>query len=158
MSLSSFIDWCNQLWIGIVIRKSTWLFPLIETLHLIALTILLGTVLILGLRLFRLILRNQKVSQLASELAPWTLGAVCTMILTGVLLFVSEPVKCYNNPPFRVKMVFLLLAITYHFTVYRKFTGAVPDKWSPALEKLAGAFSLILWFGVGLAGRAIGFY
>lgn len=158
MSLSSFIDWCNQLWIGVVIRKSTWLFPIIETLHLIALTILLGTVLIVGLRLFGFILRSHKVSRLTNELAPWTLGAVYTMIVTGILLFVSEPVKCYNNPPFRIKMVFLLLAITYHFTVYRKLTRAVPDRWSPALEKLAAALSLILWFGVGLAGRAIGFY
>jgi len=158
MSLIPFIDWCNQLGIGIAIRKSTWLFPIIETVHLIALTVLLGTVLIVALRLFGLILRRQEVPRLAADLAPWTFGAVCTMVITGILLFVSEPVKCYNNPPFRLKMMFLLLAITYHFTVYRKLTNRAPGLPSPASQKVAAALSLLLWFGVGLAGRAIGFY
>jgi hypothetical protein len=156
--MSSFIDWCNQLAIGIAIRKSTWLFPIIETVHLIALTILLGSVVIVAMRLFGLTLRAQKTSKIATELAPWTMGAVVVMVLTGALLFVSEPVKCYNNPPFRIKMVLLLLAVLYHFTLYRKWTRGIQPNFSEVQARIAAVLSLILWFGVGLAGRAIGFY
>lgn len=156
--MTSFIDWCNQLAIGIAIRKSTWLFPIIETIHLIALTVLLGSVVIVALRLFGLVLRGQKMARIAAELAPWTLGAVTTMVLTGALLFVSEPVKCYSNPPFRIKMVLLCLAILYHFTIYRKWTRQTQENSSLLLGRIAAVFSLLLWFGVGLAGRAIGFY
>jgi hypothetical protein len=71
------------------------------------------------------------------------------MLSTGFLLFVSEALKCYGNDSFRAKMFFLFLALFFRFTLYPKLTRS----WG----KLAAGASLVLWFSVGLAGRAIGF-
>jgi hypothetical protein len=158
MSFLPFFEWCDKLWVGVAIRKSSRLFPLIETIHLLALALLLGTIVIVSLRVFGLVMRRQSVSQVAGELAPWTLGGLCVMLLTGSLLFASEALKCYRNPPFRVKMVCLLLAIVYHFTFYRKVTRSVEAPLMMLWSRLAAGLSLTLWFAVALAGRGIGFF
>ena len=158
MSLLPFIDWCNHMWIGVAIRQSTWLFPAIETIHLLALAVLLGTIVIANLCAFGLILRRQAVSQVVGELASWTFTGLCIMVFTGSLLFLSEATKCYDSPPFRVKMACLLLAIMYQFTVYRKVTRSAATRVASLETRLAAGFSLLLWFSVALAGRAIGYY
>ena len=156
MSVQTFINWCNSFPVGIAIRKSQWLFPIIETVHLLALTILLGTLIIVSLRVFGVVMRQRTVADVTRELAPWTITALATMILSGALLFLSEATKCYESPPFRIKMVCLLLAIVYHFAVYRRIMNSQssPMLWS----RLGAVMSLLTWFSVGLAGRAIGFY
>src|SRR5262249_31173893 len=122
------------------------------------LTLLLGSTIIISLRLFRLGMRRQSVGQLAKDLAPWTLGSLIVMLATGFLLFLSEALKCYDSPPFRMKMAFLLAAILYQFTVYRRFTRSANASAMRVWSVVVAAVSLGLWFGVGLMGRAIGFY
>ncbi|HTA71002.1 MAG TPA: DUF6644 family protein [Bryobacteraceae bacterium] len=148
-SLFPFFQWCDSSWLGATIRNSAFLFPVIEMFHLFALTVLLGTTIVLSLRLFGVMFQNQPFSELAGNLQPWNLWSMAVMLVTGSLLFSSEAVKCYGNDSFRAKMVFLFLALLFRFTLYPKLTGS----WG----KLAGGLSLALWFSVGLAGRAIGF-
>ena len=158
MSLLPFIDWCDHMWIGVAIRQSTWLFPAIETIHLLALAVLLGTIVIANLCAFGLILRRQAVSQVVGELALWTFSGLCIMLLTGSLLFLSEATKCYDSPPFRLKMVCLFVAIIYQFTIYRKVIRSAETHVASLQTRLAAGVSLMLWFSVALAGRAIGYY
>jgi hypothetical protein len=158
LSWLPFIDWCDHMWVGVAIRESIWLFPAIETVHLLALAVLLGTIVLVNLRAFGAILKRQGVSEVAGELSSWTFPALCIMLLTGVLLFLSEATKCYDSPPFHVKMIFLLLAITYHFTIYRKVIRSPETRAASLQTRLAAGLSLVLWFGVALAGRAIGYY
>ena len=148
-SLFPFFEWCDSSWLGVTIRNSQFLFPIIEMFHLFALTILLGTTIILSLRLFGVMFPNQQFPELASNLNRWNLWSLAVMLVTGSLLFLSEAVKCYGNDSFRAKMVFLVAALLFRFTLYPKLT----QNWG----KLAGGVSLALWFSVGLAGRAIGF-
>jgi hypothetical protein len=158
MSLLPFIAWCDQMWLGTVIRKSTWLFPAIETVHLLALAMLLGTIVLVDLCAFGIILRRPGISQVAGELSKWTLTALAIMLTTGILLFLSEATKCYDSPPFHVKMICLLLALAYQFTIYRKVIGSPSTRVASLKTRLAAGVSLALWFGVALAGRAIGYY
>ena len=155
MSLLPFFRWFDGSWIGTTIRMSTYLFPAIEVLHLIGLVLLLGTVIVVDLRLLGFGLRRQSVTRVAQEVAPWTLLGVATMLITGFLLLLSEAVKCYQNDAFWFKMEFLLPALIFHFTVYRKVTSS--DKIRPVWARLTACLSLALWFGVGLGGRAIAF-
>jgi len=150
-------EWSDGTWVAAAIRNSRWLFPFIETIHLLALALLLGTIVIMSLRLFGLVMPHQIVSQLARELSPWTLGSLSVVLPTGWLLFASEAFKCYDSVPFRVKMVSLFLAILYHFTIYRKVTRLDKAQLTPLSSRLAAGVSLLLWFSVGLAGRGIGF-
>src|SRR5215471_18888780 len=115
--LVPFFKWCDSTWVGETIRGSRIYFPIIETFHLLALTVLFGGVLVLNLRLCRLMMKHQPVQQVAEDLSPWTLWSLGVILVSGILLFLSEAMKCYASEPFQVKMVFLFLAIVFHFTV-----------------------------------------
>jgi hypothetical protein len=140
------------------VRDSTWVFAWLEVFHLLGLTVLLGTVLVLSLRLAGLIMKHQPVAQLAREMSSLTSVALALMLVTGYLMFSAEAIKCFESEPFRLKMVFLFLAILFHFTLYRKISRTNEDRFSPVLGKLAAGIALILWFGVGAAGRSIAFF
>jgi hypothetical protein len=158
MSFLPFFQWCDATAIGVAIRSSRWLFPLVESIHLLGLTVLLGTVIVLDLRLLGLGLRRQSVARVASGLSGLMAGSVVVMLTTGLLLFLSEALKCYASPPFRVKMLFLFTAILFHYTAFRTIVKDKRAEARPMLSKLVGVVSFSLWMGVGLAGRAIGFY
>src|SRR5947209_7815538 len=102
-----FFEWCDQSWLGTAVRDHIWAFPVIETFHLLALAILLGTVLIVDFRVFGLGARYSPVSQLASELEPWMVLSVVILILSGIPMMMSEPMKCYESTSFPIKMILL---------------------------------------------------
>jgi uncharacterized membrane protein len=155
--LLRFCHWAERTWVGSSINHSSWLFPAIEAVHIVALTLLFGAIVVLNLRLLGLAFRDQPVPELARELSPWTLCSLVIILITGALLFASEATKAYESGPFRIKMVFLLMAILFHFTIYRQVTNG-DARSNLRGGKVAAAVSLTLWFGVGWAGRAIGFF
>jgi hypothetical protein len=154
--LLPFFKWCDSTWLGETIRGSRLYFPIIETFHLLALTVLFGAVVVLNLRLCRLIMKHQPVQQVARDLSPWALWGLIVILVSGILLFLSEAMKCYASRPFQIKMLFLFAAIIFHFTIHRKMT--LSDR-EPHLVSgaLVGGINSLLWLGVGLGGRAIGF-
>jgi hypothetical protein len=93
----------------------------------------------------------------ARDAWPWFVGSWVVMIVTGVLLFVSEPLKLYYSTLFFWKITCLTLGTIFALTVRRKVTLTGEGRLSPAVMKLVGLVSLLLWFGVGAGGRWIGF-
>lgn len=158
MDLLRLFEWCETTAVGVAVRDSLWLFPVIEAVHLLALSLLGGTILLVDLRLLGFGLRNQPTAQLARAAQPWLIGALAAMVATGVPMFLSEPIKCYYSPPFWYKMSFLAVAMLYTFTVRRRIATADPAKVGPLWGKLAAVASLGLWFCVGFSGRWIAFY
>ena len=152
-----FFEWCENTAAGHAIRDSLWLFPVIESFHLLALALMGGAVLLLDLRMLGLGLRRQPVAHLAREAQPWLIGALITMLTTGLLLFTSEAIKCYYSSAFWTKMSFLLPAILFTFTVRRKVSLAEEGRVRPVWTKLVALISVSLWTVVGAAGRWIGF-
>ena len=157
MSLLPFFMWCEQSAIGEAIRNSQWLFPVIESVHLLALVLISGAVLVVDMRLFGLGLRRQPVAQLARDAQPWLIGGLMVMLTTGILLFLSEAIKCYYSAAFAVKMTSLLLAIIFTFTVRRKVALADEYRVGSLWSRLVAVVSVSLWSCVGMAGRWIGF-
>jgi hypothetical protein len=151
-----FFTLCENTWPGSWFKHAQWFFAIDETIHIMALGMLIGTLVIVDLRLLGFGMRRQSVPQLARFLAPWTLLGVALMIVTGIPLFMSEAVKLSGSSPFFCKMIFLVCAITLHFTLHRKATASSARQGS-GLGKLAASLSLICWLGVALAGRAIAF-
>lgn len=153
----SFFTWCESSAIGEAIRASLWLFPVIESFHLLALAVIGGAVLVVNLRLLGFGMARQPVARLWRDTRPWLLGSLTVMLISGVLLFTSEAVKLYYHDAFWVKMSSLLLSIVFTFTIQRKVAlageGRVPLFWS----RTVGIVSLVLWCGVGVGGRWIGF-
>jgi hypothetical protein len=157
MDLLPFFQWCYATPVGEGIRNSTWLFPVIEAVHLLGLGITAGAVLIVDLRLLGLGLRKQPVGQLAASARPWLIGAVSLMFATGIPLFLSEAIKCLYSFAFWVKMTSLLLALLFALTIRRRMTQPAAAAGHPALARIAALVSLCLWFGVAWGGRWIGF-
>jgi hypothetical protein len=155
-SIVPFFQWCDDTMISQAIRNSRIAFPVIENFHLFALTVLLGSLVVLVLRQFGLIYKTQPISEVANALRPWNRWSLAVMLTSGLLLFLSEAMKCYSNTSFRIKMLFLFFALLFQFTIYNRAVAS-EGKVAPAGGKVAAAVALCLWFGVGLAGRAIGF-
>jgi len=157
MNLLPAFQWLEDTGAGRVVRDSTWLFPLIEGAHLIAFAVIGGAILLVDLRLAGLGLRRQPVALVAREAQPWLLGSLAVMVISGVLLFLSEAVKCYYSVPFRVKMAALFLAILFTFTVRRRVATAADAAAGPGRRRLVALASLTLWGAVAWGGRWIGF-
>ena len=98
MDLLPVFEWLEDTTIGVVIRDSLWLFPVIEAVHLLALALIGGTILIVDLRLLGFGIRSQSSAALARSLHPWLVGGLFTMVATGVPMFLSEAIKCYYSP------------------------------------------------------------
>ena len=149
-------EWFEATWLGTAVRDSLWAFPVLEAVHLLGLSLLGGALLVVDLRMLGLGLTRQPIALLARSARPWLLTALTAMVMTGVPLFLSEAVKCYWNPSFRVKMVALPLALTYTFLVRERI--ARRESLDTSLRsRLLACGSLALWFTVAAAGRWIGF-
>jgi hypothetical protein len=134
--------------------KQSWLFPVIQSIHIIGLTILVGTITLVDLRLLGISMRRHDIPNLAAALASWTSVGLLTVIVTGPLLFGADIGRYLKNPAFILKMALLAAALAGHFTLHRSVVrnAAVPV---PPRQKAIAVLSLILWSAVVLAGRAI---
>jgi len=156
-----FCGWLEQSPIGAAVRQSLWLFPAIETVHLLGMTVLVGTVAAFDLRLLGWALQRTRVSDVARRLLPWTWMGFGLQVMTGALLFSSEGVKMYVNPAFRLKMLLICLA-GVQALIFRLVAGRNLAAWDeraavPVAARIGGLISILLWIGVVAAGRWIGF-
>ncbi|MEQ1884522.1 MAG: DUF6644 family protein [Bryobacteraceae bacterium] len=151
-----FFEWCETGPLNKIISSHEAIFPAIETFHLFGITLLLGTILVTSLRLLGVMLPKQPVAELVNELTPYTTWGLFITLCSGVPMFIGVALKCYGASWFWVKMGLLTVALTFHFGYFRR----VNDADSPAARnaKLTAIIALSLWFGVGIAGRSIGFF
>ena len=161
MSAIRFMQWLNDTAFSITMRDSTWAEPVVETIHVLTLTLFLGFTVLLDLRLLGVSMRRRRVSEVLQELNPWLVGGFLVMIVTGVLLFCGDPVAFYNSIFFKVKMLMLLLAglnvWLFNATVGRKMAEWEIDAETPGRAKAAAVVSLVLWVAIVAAGRAIAY-
>lgn len=157
MSLLEFFQWCYATPMAETIRDSTFLFPLIEALHLLGFALTVGAALMIELRLLGFGIKEQPVATLASNTQPWLLGGIALMFASGIPLAMSEAMKAYYSFAFWIKMASLFLVLLYTFTLRRRITrnDSILDR--PRMARLAAIASLTLWFGVAWGGRWIGF-
>ena len=148
--------WFEDTAIGVAVRESIWAFPVIEAVHLLALCVLGGSLLVVDLRMLGTGLRGVSVSELRAYARPWLTGAIALLIITGIPLFLSEAVKCYYNLSFWVKMVGLVVGLGFTFGVREKVARGIEFE-IPTQARLIAASSLTIWFVVAAAGRWIGY-
>jgi len=162
MSILHACQWLNDTPLATAIRESEVVFPLIETVHVLAIALLAGTVAIVDLRLLGLILKRERVSQVAGQILPLTWVGFGAMVASGVLLFLAEATKSYYNPAFRFKMLLLVVAglnpLIFHRTIYRNVSPWDEAAVAPWRARLTAYLSLTLWSGIIVAGRAIAYF
>lgn len=138
-----------------------WLFPIIETLHVISLAMVFGSIVMVDLRLVGATSRDIAVSRLSGEVLPYTWGAFICAAITGSLMFISKVHVYFFNLQFQLKFLFMFLAgvnmAVFHFGAYRRVLIWDERQPPPRAARLAGALSIALWIGVIFFGRWIGF-
>jgi len=158
MSLLEMCKWMQETQLSVAIRESQFVFPILEGTHLLAIGLSAGIIAISDLRMMGLVMKKQSASEVFHQLIPWSIAGFATMLITGFLLFWSEPVKCFLSTSFRYKTLFLFLAAinvaVFHSSAVYKRMG--DWEWAgdpPRAAKLAGLISLISWGIVIIAGR-----
>jgi hypothetical protein len=158
MSLLPLFQWVEGTGISVAIRGSFWVFAVVQALHLVTLSMLAGSLLIVDLRLLGRGVTEQPLKVVAQDAQPWLIAALFGMLLTGVPQLISNATKEYNHPFFRAKMGFLLLALLFTFTLRRNVTLADAARVRPVWRKAVGIVSITLWLGVAISGRLIGLF
>jgi hypothetical protein len=143
------------------IRESLWAFATIETVHVIAMTTMVGTIAAVDLRLLGLAFRNRPVTDIAQAVLPLTWISFALAASTGPMLFASHAVKYFGNWSFRVKLCLLAMAganmLIFHLTTYRGVSAWDRAPRPPTAARIAAAISMLTWMGVIVSGRLIGF-
>lgn len=146
---------------SIALHESIWVYPIVESVHVLTLSLFLGLTVIVDLRLLGASLSATPVSRVMRRLGPWMQAGFAVMVVSGALLFYAAPVRTYSNIFFRLKMAFLLMAglntAVFHFTTSRTMPQWDLDRRPPTRARLAAAVSLALWAAIAVCGRMIAY-
>lgn len=140
-----------------ILRNSKYAIPVIQSFHLFGITLLLGSMVILNLRLLGIGFRQLPMAALSRQIWPWAIGGLLLAIASGFLVFVPDPARYAANYAFRTKMVALCVAVAFQFLIYRKVVRSGTAESRSSRNIAVACCSLVLWFLVGWAGRAIAF-
>ena len=157
MSVLMMMEWLQETSVSIGIRESIFWFPFLIALHVMGTVTGVGLILALDLRLLNWGMKSTPVSAIFNQLRPWAIAGFVYQLITGVFLFWSEPVKCFESWPFWIKMVAMFLAFG-NAILFDKMVFPSSASWDngpgmPFRAKFAGAASLVLWAIVIFAGR-----
>ena len=159
MSIHSLLEWIESTDLSTTIREGALPYPILGGFHLLGIALFGGMVLVTNLRLLGWAMQRRPVSDVVQQLGPWKRAGFVLVVASGLLLAWAEPQKLYRSPSFWIKMALLLL-VGVHALVFRAAVYNNTAKLDEALTvqaKLAAALSLILWAGLIVSGRLIGF-
>jgi hypothetical protein len=143
------------------IRESTWVFPVIESVHTLGIVLVVGTVVLFDLRLLGVVMKQEPVSRIARQVLPWTWVGFAVMFITGLLLSIAESATNYHNVAFRMKLLLLLFVginpLIFHLTIYRSVNTWDVANVTPLRARAAAVSSIVLWTGIIVAGRMIAY-
>jgi hypothetical protein len=159
--LENFLRWLEATPLAVAIKENEVLFPWIESVHVLAIVLVVGTISIIDLRLLGVASLDRAATRLMGDVLPWTWGAFVVAAITGILLFSSNAPNYAHNFFFQGKML-LLVAVGLNMAIFHGFQIRNIAHWdtkpdTPRSAKAGGAMSLLLWIAVVAFGRWIGF-
>jgi hypothetical protein len=157
VSLVRFLEWLGNTSWSIALHESRYVFLVVLATHVLTLTLFVGTVVMVDLRLMGVTLTRVPVSEVMTRLAPWSIAGFALMLITGALLFYAAPLARYENVFFRFKMATLAVAVLNAVVFYRSIYPGVArwdrDPVPPRAARIAGGVSLVLWALIITLGR-----
>jgi len=161
VSLLPFCEWLASTKYSVALHESLYMYPIVESVHVLTLCLFVGMSVIYDLRLLGLTLRHVAVQELIDRVLPWMVAGFTVMFITGILLFYAIPVRSYQNVFFRIKLVALVLAglnaWRFHAGIHKTMHQWGADARPPARARFAGAASLVLWALIIVCGRMIAY-
>lgn len=161
MSLLRFAEWLDTHAWSTALHESFYMYPWIESTHVLTLMLFAGTLIVVDLRLLGVAFRDVPVSEMTGRMLPWTVAGFVIMVMTGMLLFYAIPVRTYQSLWFRIKVVLLVIAGVNAWMMHRKIMDN-RDAWGstpvpPKGARVSAALSLATWAGVIVTGRFIAY-
>jgi uncharacterized membrane-anchored protein len=160
MPFTDLFEWLEYTDLAVSIRRSPWLFPAIEIVHIIGFIFLVGSAFLFDLRLLG-IARRLSVEEVANYVLPWSRRSLLFVVPSGLLLFISQAKALSTNGVFGLKLILILIALT-NAGIFHRFTFRSVSNWStsetPAAAKAAALTSLVLWTCVITCGRLIAYF
>jgi len=157
----TFLNALNDTEWATFMRESSWAFPAAESIHVIAISLVVGLIAVVDLRLLGLASVEHALTKLMRDILPLTWVAFSVAVVSGAAMFISQPAQYFENTAFRVKALLLLLAgcnmLYFHLVTFRSIDGWNDSKSTPPAAKFAGGASLTFWVAIVLLGRQIGF-
>jgi len=159
--IEQFCDWLSRTDVSVAFQSANWFVPLVQTVHIIAIAILLTTVYVMSFRLIGLARGAQSLATLTARSTPWIWTALAVLLVSGILLTITEPARELLNWAFRVKMLMVLALAAILWTVQSR-TRRNPQYWteSPLRRRAAraiGIVCIIVGAGIVTAGRWIAY-
>ncbi len=160
--LQGLIDWLGASPASQVIQRVFWIIPTVQTVHILAISVVVASMAMFDLRLMGLAGMRHSVMSLSKRFLPWLWGALVVLAISGSILIVGEPKRALGNPAFLAKMCMLAtaIAVTLAFqAVLKRDAAGGGDLGSPhaGMAKIIGLVSLVLWAGTAVAGRLIAY-
>ena len=154
--LLPFFEWMEGVPMSVLFTESLLLYPIIQALHLVALTVFVGAVLIVDFRLLGRGLTTQPLAQVAQDARPWLIGSLVALTITGIPQMTSTAIKQYYSPFFWRKMTILLIAVIFTFVLRHRVALADQARVGVFWPKIVGLVSIALWTSVAFQARLIG--
>ncbi|MDZ5434949.1 DUF6644 family protein [Pseudomonas fluorescens] len=156
----NWMDWLNDSPLGEAMRGDLWLYPLVEVMHIVGFTILVGAVVMFDLRVLGLS-RSIQVTALARHLLTWAIAALLLIVPAGLMMFTAHPHDFASNDIFILKLCLIatagLNALLFHVGVYRSVPAWDTGASAPGVAKLQALFSIVIWVSVILCGRLLAY-
>ena len=161
MSLVRLVEWLGNTSWSIALHESRYVFLVVLMIHVLTVSVFVGTAVMIDLRLLGRTMTRVPASQVVARLLPWSEAGFAVMVVTGALLFYAAPLARYENIFFRAKMVAILLAII-NIWVFRRGAYRHVDEWDldpdpPRQARIAGTISLVLLALIITAGRMMAY-
>jgi hypothetical protein len=151
-----FLKALNDFPVSTFIRESIWIYPIDQVIHLLCLTVLAGALLIVDLRLLGLGVTDRPLRQVAEDAARWQKIGLVGLVVTGIPQLMSNAVKELYSDYFWYKMITLVVALIFTFTIRQKMTLGAGDEDPGFAGKIVAVVSILLWGFVAVNGRLIG--
>jgi hypothetical protein len=161
VSILSFLEWLDSHAWSTALHESLYMYPLVESTHVVTLALFVGLTVTWDLRLLGWAFTRVPISEFGRRILPWSRVGFFIMTATGLLLFYAIPVRNYQNIFFRVKMILLVLALLNIWYFHRRTERSISgwDTWAtpPPAARFAAAASIALWFAIVVTGRMIAY-
>ena len=159
--MNGFLEWLGATGWSIALLESIWVWSLVESTHVLTLTLFVGTAVMMDLRFLGVTFKRVPISEFTNRMLPWTRGAFAVMVVTGVLIFYSNPLRYYHNIFFRIKFGLMILAGLnvwwFHVRTYREVLKWDLDPVPPRAVRIAGGMSIFVWAFIVISGRMIAY-
>jgi hypothetical protein len=157
--LRALCDWLSNTPLSMAIQNAFWVIPTVQTVHIVAIAVVMGSMAMLDLRLVGIFGRTQTVGAMAHRFLPWVWTAVVVLLASGSILIIGEPGRELLNVVFWLKMSMLacVLVITATFQYLLRSNGSAFWERRRVVAALVGIVSLLLWMSIVAAGRWIAY-